>query len=368
MAIEGIGIIGANKRSLVLANHLAINGFQIRIYDNFRDSLNILSAKLRWSFKKENRTDILSNVETIQDYSKFKGADLIIETSDKSFEERFLYFSKIIKEVGPECIIAVNPFIPIVSSLQKLQMLPAERVVGLDFSEVFPCQFMEVSSTDYTDVGVTQNFVSFVEKLGVKYSVINDRPGGMMERLTRVYINSAFAVLSKGKGTPYEIDSAMKELTGSKYGPFEFLDIRGIDYDYNSAVRIYELLPNRVVMQPDEIEMKLMQYGHTGRKANLGLYIYEGGDIVGENPVLPAIIKYLGLKEVDKTEIFSDIMIPVLSEAKQLASEIMIGEQDIENVTKLSFGWNFGIFGFQKKNPELFVVKEKSEFDNLDTF
>jgi 3-hydroxyacyl-CoA dehydrogenase len=368
VAIEGIGIIGANRRSLILANHLALNGFQIRIYDNFRDSLNMLNAKLKWNFKKENRPELLSNIETIQDYSKFKGADLIIETTEKSFEERFLYFSKIMIEVGSDCIIAVDTFLPILSSLENLQMLPAEKIVGLNFSEVFPCAFMEVSSTEYTDVSVTQNFVSFIEKLGVKYSVISDKAGGLLERLTRVYINAAFDVLSKGKGNPSEIDASIKGMTGSKYGPFEFLDIVGIDDDYNAAVRISEMLPARSVIKPNEIELKLLQYGHTGRKSNLGIYIYEAGEIVGENPVLPSIIKYLGLRTVDKTEIFSDIMIPILSEAKEIAKEMMIGEQDIENVTKLSFGWNFGISGFQKKFPELFITKEKSEFDNLDTF
>ncbi len=367
MSIEGIGIIGANRRSVILAEMLLVKGFQIRVYDSFRDSLNIMMSKLKWSLNQKNKSELLSNIEAIQEYSKFKGADLVIETSSKTPEERFLYFSKILKEVDSNCIMALNSTIPLITSFEKISVLPAERVVGLNFSDVFPNSFMEVSKTDYTDLGVIERFSEFMDKLGVKYSIISDRPGGIMERLARVYINSAFEVLFKGKGFPYEIDSAMKEMTGSVYGPFEFLDIISIDYDYNTALKLYEML-NRESLKPHEIELKLLQYGQLGRKSNLGIYIYEDGLIAGENPILPNIIKYLGLKKVEKEEIFSDIMIPVLEEAKQIAKEIMIGEQDIENITKLCFGWSFGIFGFQKKYPALFVVKEKSEFDNLDTF
>ncbi len=367
MPIEGIGIIGANKRSFLLSRLLIEKGFQVRVYDSFKDSLNILMSKLRWVFLKENKEELLMNIEAIQDYSKFRGADLIIETTIKTPEERFLYFSKIIKEVEDNCIFAVNSSIPIINSIEKISILPIEKTVGINFPEVFSNIILEVSKTRYTNVDVIENMESFLDKLGIKYSIINDIPGGIFERLTRVYINSAFTTLYKGKGFPYEIDNAIKELTFSNYGPFEYLDIIGIDYDYNTGLRLYEML-KRESIKPTEIELKLLQYGQLGKKSNLGVYIYEDGNIAGENPILPAIIQYLGLRKVNKTEIFSDIMIPVFNEATEISKEIMIGEQDIENITKYTFGWSNGIFSLQKKYSELFVVKEKTEFDNLDTF
>ncbi|MEF3279659.1 MAG: hypothetical protein K6357_01655 [Elusimicrobiota bacterium] len=367
MEIEGIGIIGANKQTAIFAHKLALKGFQVRIYDSFKDSLNLLMSRLKWSLERQGKLEALSNVEAIQDYSKFKGADLIIETLNKTFEERYLYFSKILKEVDNNCIIAINSSIPIISSFEKIPFLPAERVVGINFSMVFPYSIIEIAKTQYTELSLIERIASFIDRLGSKYVIISDKPGGILMRLNRIYINSAFTTLFRGKGFPNEIDSAIKELTGSSYGPFEFVDILGIDYDYNSSLSIYEMLGKRE-LYPHELELKLLQYGQLGKKSNLGIYIYEDGNIVGENPILPNIIKYLGLKKVDNKEIFSDIMIPILNEAKEIAKEIMVGEQDIENVTKFNFGWSSGIFGMLKKYPDLFVVKEKSEFDNLDTF
>lgn len=367
MNIEGIGIIGANRRTFIIARELLLMGFQIRVYDSFKDSLNMLMAKIKWSLNTGSNQNLIENIEAVQDYSKFKGADLIIETSFKTYEERFLYFSKILKEAGNDSIIALNSAIPLMTSIERIGILPLERVIGFNFSEVFPFKIIEVSKTNYTDTFVLERVINFIDKLGVKYCVVNDKPGGVIERLSRVYVNSAFITLSKGKGFPWEIDGAIKEMTGTAYGPFEFLDSIGIDYDYNTSLTLYEML-KRNSLKPDEIELKLLQYGNLGRKSNLGIYIYEDGKIVGENPILSNIIKYLGLRSVSKEEIFSDIMIPVLNEAKDIAKELMVGEQDIENITKLNFGWSVGIFSLARKYPSLFVVKEKNEFDNLDSF
>jgi len=365
--IEAVSLIGANKKSTILSEVLLINGFQIRVYDSFKDSLNILMAKLRWYLSKNNRLDLIENIEVIQDFSKFKGADIVIELDNKTFEERYLYFSKIIKEVDDKCIFVLNSDIDLTKTFEKIPFLPLNRVMGMNFLGVFKDCIFEISKTDYTDVDVINKVIEFIGRLSLKYCVVSYICGGIISRLMSVYINSAFNVLVKGKGFPSEIDEAIRKFTNSLYGPFELLDIVGVDYNYNRSLSLYNVF-KKDVLKPSDIELKLLQYGQLGRKSNMGVYIYEDGNVVGENPVLPSIIQYLGLRKVEMEEIFSDIMIPVLGEAKEIAKEIMVGEQDIENVTKYSFGWDIGIFSLQKKYPNAFVVKQRSEFDNLDTF
>lgn len=368
MVIEGVGVIGAEKNSLFICEKLLSSGFQVRVYDSFKDNLALMMAKLKWRLLSQNKQRLIDNIEPIQEFYKFKGAELIIETVNKSFEERYLYFSKILKEVGDNCIIAIDASIPVVNSFEKINILPIERVVGINPSRVFPFSIIEISKTKYTDLNVLNDFIQFVEKLGSKYVVVEDRPGGILFRLNRVYLNASFKTLYNGKGFPNEIDAAIKKMTSSIYGPFEYLDNLGIDYDYNTSVSICEMLNDKNELNPHEIELKLLQYGQLGVKSGLGIYIYEDGRIVGENPFLSNMVKYLGLRKVDDSEIFSDIMISVLEKAKEISKEMMIGEQDIENITKINFGWEYGIFGYQKKYPQLFVAKEKSEFDNLDNF
>jgi 3-hydroxybutyryl-CoA dehydrogenase len=111
-----------------------------------------------------------------------------------------------------------------------------------------------------------------------------------------------------------------------------------------------------------------VQYGQLGRKSTIGFYIYEDGVIAGENPILGNILKYLGLRKVEKAEIFRELMAPVIEEARLLASEIMASEYDIETAMKLGMEWPKGPFAYHRDAPELFSKKAVSEFDRLDTF
>lgn len=367
MKIEGIGIVGANRKTAELTTLLVENGFQVRVYDSFKESLAVLYSKVKWRLEKKNKIDLISNFEVIQDYSKFRGADLIIDISSKTYEERFLYFSKILKEVDSNCIVAISSSATIINNFEKIPHLPSERTIGVKFPEIIPYSVVEISKTDYTDLEVIDRFVSFIDSLSIKHVIINDTPAGLTERFYRVYFNTSFETLHKGKGFPSFIDDSIKIFTKSNYGPFELLDLRSIDLDYNTSISVYEATEEDI-FKPHEIEHKLFQYGQLGKKSGVGIYLYEDGEVVGENPILPSIIQYIGLRTVSKEEIFSDIMIPVFEEAMNVAKKFMVGEQDIETITKGIFGWEHGIFGYKKLYPELFVKREKTEFDNLDEF
>jgi 3-hydroxyacyl-CoA dehydrogenase len=89
---------------------------------------------------------------------------------------------------------------------------------------------------------------------------------------------------------------------------------------------------------------------------------------VGENPILPNLVKYLGLKKISKEEVFAEIMRPVIEEAKLLASEIMASEYDIETAVKLAFGWPKGPFTYGRELGRLMERKKVSEFENLENF
>ncbi|MCX7905103.1 MAG: 3-hydroxyacyl-CoA dehydrogenase family protein [Elusimicrobiales bacterium] len=367
MAIEGIGIIGANRKSADVAFLFVENGFQVRVYDSFKESLTILFAKIKWRLEKANKSELLSNIEVIQDYSKFRGADLVIDLSFKTFEERFLYFSKILKEVDSNCIMAISSTSTLLNNFERIPHLPPERTIGVKFPDIFTNSVIEIVKTDYTDLNVVESFIKFCDSLSIKNVVLNDIPGGLIERFFRVYINSAFDALYKGKGFPSFIDSSIKSFTNAKFGPFELLDLRSIDLDYNIAITLTDLT-GKNYLRPHEIEHKLFQYGQLGKKTGCGVYLYEDGEIVGENPLLPSIIQYLGLRTVTPQEIFSDIMIPLFDEVMNIAKELMVGQQEIENITKGVFGWDHGIFSYKKIYPEFFIKREKTEFDNLDTF
>ncbi|MEA3306905.1 MAG: 3-hydroxyacyl-CoA dehydrogenase family protein [Elusimicrobiota bacterium] len=369
MSINAIGILGANSIGTGIAELFALNGFQVRIYDNFKDSLTLAMAKIKWSFAKQGKAELFDSIEPVQDFSLFKGADIIIEAVGKGMDERRMIFNKLASNVNPECIVAVYSGVIPLEEILESSDLPAEQTVGFHFIKpVKKNQLVELIKTDKTKEEIIEVCMELLRKAKKTPIMVKDNPGAVVERLLRPFFLSAFRLLESGKGLPHEIDEAFKEVSKAAYGPFEMVDYMGLDSDYEATKQIYEKLgsPDRLI--PSEMELRLVQYGQLGRNSTIGFYIYEDGKIVGENPILSNIVKYLGLKKVGKEEIFSELLRPVVEEAKLLASEIMASEYDIETAVKIAFNWPKGPFAYYRENAALFKKKVVSEFDNLDSF
>ncbi|HAH32612.1 MAG TPA: hypothetical protein DCL44_09905 [Elusimicrobia bacterium] len=369
MEIKAIGIVGSSAVGTALAEIFLQNGFQVRIYDDFKDSLGVSLAKINWSLSREGKGELFSNIEGIQDLTKFKGADILIETLPHDMEDRKAFFAKLKKVLEPSCVIAANCSVTPLKKLIENTELPEELTVGFNFVQpVRSNQLVELVKTDHTGDTTLEACLNLLRKINKTPVIVKDNPGQIVERLLRPFILSALKVLEEGKGRPYEIDAAFKEIGQLPCGPFEAADFIGLDEDYKATQEIYTALGSPERLAPSATELRLVQYGQLGRKSTIGFYIYEDGKIVGENPVLPNILKYLGLKQTSKEEIFTRILSPIIDEAKILASEIMASEYDVETAVKLAFGWPKGPFAYARDLSHLLEKKKVSEFDKLDAY
>ena len=369
MEIKAIGIMGSNSTGTGAAELFLKNGYQVRLYDDFKDSLSIALARISWSLKQAGSEELLGNIEGVQDLSKFNGADIVIECAAKSPDERKAYFSKLRKHLDQHCVVAARCGVRPLSEIIEYTELPRERALGFHFIKPVRSNLLvEVVRTDHTKDEYLEAAAGLLRKIGKTPVIIKDNPGQIVERLTRPFMLAALRLLESGKGYPHEIDSAFKEVSGAACGPFEMADFAGLDSDLQATEAIYAALGKPERLAPSPTQLRLVQYGQLGRKTTIGYYIYEEGRIVGENPVLPNMIKYLGLKKTFKEDIFAELMRPVVEEAKLLASEIMASEYDIETAVKLGFGWPKGPFAFSRDMAHMMEKKKVSEFDKLDTF
>ncbi|MCG2725376.1 MAG: 3-hydroxyacyl-CoA dehydrogenase family protein [Elusimicrobia bacterium] len=369
MSINAIGILGANTIGAGMAEIFALNGFQVRIYDNFKDSLMLAMAKIKWSLSKQGKEEFFSNIEPVQDLSLFKGADIIIEAISKELDERRMIFNKLASVVNPDCIVAVYSGIVPLEEILESSDLPEDKTVGFHFIKpVRKNQLVELIKTDKTKDDTIEACMELLRKAHKTPIMVKDNPGAIVERLLRPFFLSAFKLLESGKGFPHEIDAAFREVGKAPYGPFEMVDYMGLDADYQATKQIYERLSKPERLAPSDMELRLVQYGQLGRDSTIGFYLYEDGKIAGENPILSNIVKYLGLKKVGKEDIFAELLRPVIEEAELLASEIMASEYDIETAVKIAFSWPKGPFSYHREMATLFKKKVVSEFDNLDSF
>ena len=369
MDINAIGIIGANNSGAGAAELLVKNGLQVRLYDDFKDSLNVALAKIAWSLRQAGKEELLGNIEGVQELSKFSGADIVIEAAAKQPEERKHLFDKLAPHLDPHCLVAARCEVHPLGELLASAELPAERVLGFHFIKpVRSNQLVELVRTDRTADAHMETAAGLLRRIGKTPIMVKDNPGQIVERLRRPFLLAGLRLLEAGKGYPHEIDAAFREVAQAPAGPFETADFLGLDSDFRACEAIHAALGSPERLAPSQTQRRLVQYGQLGRKSTIGFYIYEEGRIAGENPALPNLIKYLGLKKTSKEELFSEIMRPVVEEARLLASEIMASEYDIETAAKLGFGWPRGPFGYGREMPGLLEKKKVSEFDRLDTF
>lgn len=369
MEINAVGIIGSNTTGAGAAELFVKSGYQVRLYDDFKDSLSVALAKISWSLKLAGKEELLANIEGIQDLSKFNGADIVIEASAKPADQRRQFFAKLRPHLDSRCVVAARCSVSPLSELIEYAELPRERTLGFHFIKpVRSNQLVEVVRTDHTSDEYLEAAAGLLRKIGKTPVITKDNPGQIVERLSRPFILAALRLLDAGKGYPHEIDAAFKDVSGAAMGPFEMADFSGLDTDCAATEAIHAALGSPERLAPSATQLRLVQYGQLGRKATIGFYIYEEGRIVGENPILPNLVKYLGLKKTFKEDIFGDLMRPVVEEAKLLAAEIMASEYDIETAVKLGLGWPKGPFAYSRDLAHLLEKKKVSEFDTLDTF
>lgn len=359
MKIEAVGIIGANSIGTGIAEMMINKGHQVRMYDVFKDSLKAAMSKIDWALGKSGRRDLTANLELVQDISKFEGADIIIETVSGTDEERQKIFKKFSAIIKPSCILAASAGVSPVSPL-AVDIPNPERFIGFHFlAPVRNTRLVELVRTDSTGDEVLETCMNLARELEKTPVVIKDNPGAIIERLLRPFMLSGIKLLELGKGLPSGIDGAVKKVGTIPMGPLETADSIGLDRCLSAGETIYGLLGKPERLMPSNVENRLVQYGQLGKKTTAGFYLYEDGEIVGENPTLGSIVRYLGIKSLPQEEIFGEILRPVIEESKLLASEVMVSDLDIERAVKLGLGWPKGPFTYLKEMESLLGRKKR---------
>ena len=348
MDINAVGILGAGTGAASLAVMSAANGLQVRIYDLFKDSLKKTAASMKWRLEQMGKSDLAANVEFVQEYSKFSGADIIIETPVRSRDERSLRLDKTSKAIDKKCVLALCAGVERLGPVA--QELPGpERLLGLSFARpVAKNKLVELVRLDDTSETALDAATAFLRRIGKTPVIVKDMPGLIVERLRCPYHLAALRLLEVGKGLPAQIDGALKKLGGFALGPFESMDEIGLDQDYEASQYLYEALGSPDRLKPSACEHRLVQYGQLGKKSTMGFYLYEDGELSGHNPDLGGVAPYLGIAPATEEMILGAIAQPVIDEAHAAASEGMLSEYDVDTAAKLGLGWPKGPFAMER--------------------
>jgi 3-hydroxybutyryl-CoA dehydrogenase len=279
--IKTIGIAGAGTMGQGIAQVCATSGFNVVLYDVAETQLdkakNLIQKSLQVAVEKgklkaDEANKVISRIQFQPDINQLK-ADLIIEAALEKLDIKKELFTKLEAINTESCILTTNtssiPVTQIASALRHPQ-----RFAGLHFFNPAPImKLVEIISGVNTNTEIIGTLKALCQKLGKTAVLAKDSPGFIVNRVARHYYVEALKLLEENVSDIQTIDTLMKA-SGFKMGPFELMDLIGVDTNFSVTTSIYHAFHQDGKFRPSLIQQQKVDAGHHGRKSGKGFYEY----------------------------------------------------------------------------------------------
>jgi 3-hydroxybutyryl-CoA dehydrogenase len=285
-----IGVVGAGTMGAGIAQVALEAGHEVVLYDvdeaalergveRVRIGLGRRAAKLELDADSiddwvEGRLANLRTALTLDAVAA--AADVAIEAALEDLDLKRTIFTALDREAPSEAILATNTSALSVAAIATATNR-ADHVLGLHFFNPAPLMpLVEVVRAPQTDGDSLTRAVALMERWGKTPVVCEDAPGFIVNRVNRPFTLEALRMLEAGEAGVADIDEAVRA-AGYPMGPFELMDMIGIDVNLAAAGAVWEGLGRPDRLRPSPIQERLVDAGRLGRKAGRGFYIYGDG-------------------------------------------------------------------------------------------
>ena len=336
-----IGVIGVGTMGAGIAQVALEAGHEVVIHDvdevaiargrdRIRDGLAKRATKLDLDADTlgdwiEARLSRLRETETIAGLAS--EVDVAIEAALEDLELKRDIFSAL-DAASPDAILATNTSALSVDAIADATARP-ERVVGLHFFNPAPVmRLVEVVSGPRTDPDVADRAAALVTSWGKTAVRSADSPGFIVNRVNRPFTIEALRMLEAREASVEEIDGAIRGL-GFPMGPFELIDLAGVDVNLAAARGVWEGLGRPERLRPSPIQERLVAEGRLGRKTGSGFYEYREGRRIAVHPEFGA-----AAGSIATAAIVDRILLAIANEAEAAVREGVATESDIDQALK----------------------------------
>jgi 3-hydroxybutyryl-CoA dehydrogenase len=282
--IKTLGIVGAGTMGNGIAQVASAAGFDIimrDIKDEFvQRGLDNIDKFLSVSVKKgkitdEKKAEILGRIHGTTDAAELSKADLIIEAVIEDLDLKKKVFAELDELARPEVILATNTSsmsITLIAAATKRQ----DKVVGMHFFNPVPLmrlvEIIRSFATSDESVAVTRALAEKMGKETVEVKV--DSPGFIVNRLMEPHCLEAVKMFEEGVASMEDIDKAVRLGLNYPMGPFELMDLTGVDIHEFVCDYFHKELNKELKWCVPTTMRNLLRAGRLGRKAGKGWYDY----------------------------------------------------------------------------------------------
>jgi len=289
-----LGVVGAGTMGAGIAQLGCATGMSTRLHDPLPDALaagerRVRDGLRRWAEKGRVDEDAASLLETVAGLEGLEGCGLVIEAAPERPELKRELFGELSRVCGADAVLATNTSSIPVTSLASAAARP-ENVVGMHFFNPPPLMdLLEVIRADQTGDGALELAVRTGEAMGKRVILAADGPGFLVNRCGRPFAGEGLRLLQERVATAEQIDRICRMGGGFRMGPFELMDLVGIDVGFEVAKSFAELSFGEPRWRPSPIQARMVAAGRLGRKTGRGYYDYpDDGAYRADDPEPPA--------------------------------------------------------------------------------
>jgi 3-hydroxybutyryl-CoA dehydrogenase len=365
VTLARVGILGAGTMGRGIAQVAALGGFETRLYDAFPAAAESATVELgkalvkgaargRWSEAEAEAAS--ARVEPALRMDALAGCELLIEAAPEDLELKRALFTDVAAVCGPEAVLASNTSSLRVSEIAAGVPNP-ERVVGMHFFN--PPALMKLVEVVAAEESAERALAAATEvalAMGRTPIRAKDSPGFVANRLARPFSLESLRMLGDGLADAATIDRIVRLGGGFRMGPFELLDLIGLDVNLTIARSFFAQGGEPERWRPSPIQERLVEQGKLGRKSGEGYYPYpeNPGSAVpscDDEPQRSAVrgptLDPAVLAEIDPaaSEVLGRLFAQIANETAFALAEEIASPEDMDTAMRLGFNWPLGPFG-----------------------
>jgi 3-hydroxybutyryl-CoA dehydrogenase len=281
--IARLGVVGAGTMGAGIAQLGVLAGLDTYLHDPFPEALERGGERVhrglakgaergRWS--EEEAAQAEARLVLAGSLEELSGCELVIEAAPERVDLKRELFERLAQVCPPETVIGTNTSSILVSSLASAAARP-ENVVGMHFFNPPPLmKLLEVIAAAQTGSHALTVAREVGEAMGKRVIVASDGPGFLVNRCGRPFGAEALRLLQERVATHEQIDRICRLGGGFRMGPFELMDLVGIDVGFEVAKSFDAQSFGEPRWKPNALQARMVAAGRLGRKTSAGWYEY----------------------------------------------------------------------------------------------
>lgn len=280
--VKTVAVIGAGIMGRGIAYAAALGGYRTVLEDLLPAALRRAEAEIRANLDKAAELGKVSASDADAAFARLeyagsveqaaREADLVIEAVPEEMESKIEIFTLLDKICRPSTILASNTSSLSITEIASVTYR-ATKILGMHFfNPVHKMKLLEIVRALETDDETLAAAVSVGRRMGKEVVVIKESPGFVTSRINAMIGNEAFYMLQEGIASAADIDKALKLGLNHPMGPFELVDLVGLDTRLHILEYLHKSLGEK--FRPAPLLVQYVKAGRLGRKSGRGVFDY----------------------------------------------------------------------------------------------